>query len=202
MEKPRRQNHYIVEQRWGVLERVAVDGCKPAARALNIPLGTLKGWRKKTSRTTKGQGAKSKITFERDLVTFMKDVPREEEYFWTGVMIEYMKMEWGAWLSTPFKKMAGWTLLSLLKYEIDASSVLLLDNFNSHVSEAGQNSVAEETSAFVCPVPANSTLVSQPLDVGVMGSLKKKLSAEWLREKVSTTRTAKQRRLGAIMRTI
>ncbi|OWY98153.1 hypothetical protein PHMEG_00031149 [Phytophthora megakarya] len=28
----------------------------------------------------------------------MKDVPREEEYLCTGVMIAYMKMEQGAWL--------------------------------------------------------------------------------------------------------
>ncbi|OWZ09209.1 hypothetical protein PHMEG_00018125 [Phytophthora megakarya] len=35
-----------------------------------------------------------------------------------------------------------------------------------------------------------------------MGPLEKKLSAEWLREKVSTTRTAKQKCLGVVMRTI
>ncbi|KAG3015642.1 hypothetical protein PC120_g12055 [Phytophthora cactorum] len=51
-----------------------------------------------TSRTTKGQGAKSKIAFGHDLVTFMKDVRREEEYLCTGGMIEYMKMEQGAWI--------------------------------------------------------------------------------------------------------
>ncbi|OWZ14428.1 GDSL-like Lipase/Acylhydrolase [Phytophthora megakarya] len=47
MKKPRQQNHYTVEQWREVLERVAVDGCKPTARVLNILLGTLKGWRKK-----------------------------------------------------------------------------------------------------------------------------------------------------------
>ncbi|OWZ03963.1 hypothetical protein PHMEG_00024220 [Phytophthora megakarya] len=62
--------------------------------------------------------------------------------------------------------------------EIDAPSVLLLDSFDSHVSEAGQNIVAEETSAIVCPMPANSTSVSQPFDVRVIRTLKKKLSAE------------------------
>ncbi|KAG2777397.1 hypothetical protein PC129_g22737 [Phytophthora cactorum] len=51
-----------------------------------------------TSRTTKGQDAKSKITFGYNLVTFMKDVRLEEEYLCTGDMIEYMKMEQGAWL--------------------------------------------------------------------------------------------------------
>jgi hypothetical protein len=93
-------------------------------------------------------------------------------------------------------------VLCLLKYEIDSPSVVLLDNFDSHVSEAGQNIVAEETSAIICPVHANSISVSQTLDVGVMGPLKKKLTAEWLREKVSTTRTAKEKRLAAVMCTI
>ncbi|OWY97695.1 hypothetical protein PHMEG_00031716 [Phytophthora megakarya] len=182
MEKPRRQNHYTVKQRREVLERVAVDGCKPTARALNIPLGTLKG-------TTKGLGTKSKITFERDFFTFMKDVRREEEYLCTGVMIAYIKMEQGAWLE-------------LYLSDISSPEILLLDNSDSHVSEAGQNIVADETSAIVRPVPAKSTSVSQLFDVGVMWPLKKKLSAEWLREKVSKTRTAKQKRLGAIMHTI
>lgn len=93
-------------------------------------------------------------------------------------------------------------VLNLLKYEIDAPSILLLDNFDSHISEAGQSVVAEKTSAIVVPVPANSTSVSQPLDVGVMGPLKKKLTAEWLREKVTATRTAKEKRLAAVTRTI
>ncbi|KAG3067599.1 hypothetical protein PI125_g23608, partial [Phytophthora idaei] len=74
MEAPRRQNHYTVKQRREALERVAVEG-----------------WAQ-TSRTTKGQSAKSKITFGHDLVTFTKDVRREEEYLCTGGMIEYMKM--------------------------------------------------------------------------------------------------------------
>ncbi|KAG3000912.1 hypothetical protein PC120_g20594 [Phytophthora cactorum] len=81
---------------------------------------------------------------------------------------------------TPSKKVAGWT------------------------PRCGkwQNIVAEETSAIVCPVPASSTSVSQPLDVGVMGPLKKKLSAEWLRDKVSTARTTNEKRIAAVMRTI
>ncbi|KAG2964965.1 hypothetical protein PC129_g19368 [Phytophthora cactorum] len=87
MEVPRRQNRYTVKQRQEALERVAVEGCKPTARALNIPLD---------EQNYKGPGRESKITFGHDLVTFMKDVRREEEYLCTGGMIEYMKMEQGA----------------------------------------------------------------------------------------------------------
>ncbi|KAE9349348.1 hypothetical protein PR003_g5933 [Phytophthora rubi] len=68
----------------------------------------------------------------------------------------------------------------LFRYEVDAPSVLLLDNFDAHVSEEGINVVAETTSALVCQLPANSTAVCQPLDVGVMGPLKKTITAKWL----------------------
>ncbi|OWZ05468.1 hypothetical protein PHMEG_00022441 [Phytophthora megakarya] len=131
------------------------------------------------SRTTTGQGSKSKITFERDLVTFMKDVRREEEYLCTGVMIAYMKMEQGAWLEMYLSDISSPDTRSCdYGNVIDAPpSVLLLDNFDSHASEAGQNIVAEETSAIVCLVPANST-------------------------SGSTTRTAKQKCRGVVMRTI
>ncbi|KAG2800553.1 hypothetical protein PC113_g20323 [Phytophthora cactorum] len=75
MEVPRRQNRYTVKQRQEALERVAVEGYE---------------------QNYKGPGRESKITFGHDLVTFMKDVRREEEYLCTGGMIEYMKMEQGA----------------------------------------------------------------------------------------------------------
>ncbi|OWZ07665.1 hypothetical protein PHMEG_00019914 [Phytophthora megakarya] len=56
---------------------------------------------------------------------------------------------------------------------------------STRTSEAGQNIVAEETSAFVCPVPANST--------------SKRCSRL---EPPNKSRTAKQKRLGVVMRTI
>ncbi|KAG3007277.1 hypothetical protein PC119_g14649 [Phytophthora cactorum] len=60
----------------------------------------------------------------------------------------------------------------LLKYEIVEPSVPLLDNFESHVLEEGQRLVVEVANATTVPLPANSTAVCQPLDVGVMGPLK------------------------------
>ncbi|KAG2830085.1 hypothetical protein PC113_g21171 [Phytophthora cactorum] len=48
-EIPEGTNHYTVKQRREALERVAVEGCKPTTQALNIPLGTLKGWQKKAT---------------------------------------------------------------------------------------------------------------------------------------------------------
>ncbi|KAG6949660.1 hypothetical protein JG687_00014716 [Phytophthora cactorum] len=62
----------------------------------------------------------------------------------------------------------------LSNYEIDGPSVLLLDNFECNVSEAGQRVVAEEANVTVVPLPPNSTAACQSLDVAVMGSLKAK----------------------------
>jgi len=90
----------------------------------------------------------------------------------------------------------------LLKFEIDSPSVLLLDNFDCHVSEEGVSVIVEETCATVCPLPENSTSVCQLLDVGVMGPLKRKIRSLWLREKVDRTATAKDKRIRSIKRTI
>lgn len=50
-----------------------------------------------------------------------------------------------------------------LAHQIEGPSVLLLDNFESHVSDEGQRLVAEEACCSVCPLPPNSTSVCQPL---------------------------------------
>ncbi|EGZ11739.1 hypothetical protein PHYSODRAFT_516226, partial [Phytophthora sojae] len=66
----------------------------------------------------------------------------------------------------------------LLKYEVDGPAVLLLDNFECHVSEEKQWLVAEVANATVVPLPANSAPACQPLDVGVMRPLEAKLRIE------------------------
>jgi hypothetical protein len=63
----------------------------------------------------------------------------------------------------------------LLNFKIDEPAVLLVDNFDCHVSEEGQRLVAEEANATVAPPPPNRTAVCQPLDVGVKGPLKAKI---------------------------
>ncbi|KAG2825838.1 hypothetical protein PC112_g9524 [Phytophthora cactorum] len=66
MEAPRRQNHYIVKQRW---------------EALNIPLGTLKGGEKSQRCCSSTRGPRR---------------AELQRYLCTGGMIEYMQMEQGA----------------------------------------------------------------------------------------------------------
>ncbi|RLN70846.1 hypothetical protein BBJ28_00017005 [Nothophytophthora sp. Chile5] len=91
----------------------------------------------------------------------------------------------------------------LLKFEVEGPSLLLLDNFDSHVSEEGQKAVAEEAGAIVVPLPPNCTSVCQPLDVGVMGPLKQKIRALWLLEESDRgVFTAQQKRIATIKRTI
>ncbi|KAF1794271.1 hypothetical protein GQ600_4708 [Phytophthora cactorum] len=111
MEAPRRQNHYTVKLRREALERVAVEGCKPTARALNISLGTLKGWRKKSTLLFEYKGARraelqrARREKQDHIWTRLGHLHegrtsrgRGKIYLCTGGMIEYMKMEQGAWL--------------------------------------------------------------------------------------------------------
>ncbi|RHY96881.1 hypothetical protein DYB31_015535 [Aphanomyces astaci] len=65
----------------------------------------------------------------------------------------------------------------LLKYELVGPSVLVVDNLATHVSYTSRRTVDEELYGFLEPLPPNTTSVSQPLDVGVMGPLKAKLRA-------------------------
>lgn len=85
--------------------------------------------------------------------------------------------------------------------EVEGPTVLLLDNFDAHVSDAGQAMVVNESGCSVCPVPANATAVCQPLDVGVMGPLKARLRTNWLKE-ATRAKTAAEKRMAMILRTI
>lgn len=92
-------------------------------------------------------------------------------------------------------------VLNLLRYPIDAPSLLLVDNFDSHVSEGGVNLVVEEALSEVCPLSKNSTSVRQPLDVRVMGPLKMEMRELCRRERRMAT-TAQEKRLVVILCTI
>ncbi|OWZ11879.1 hypothetical protein PHMEG_00015036 [Phytophthora megakarya] len=71
----------------------------------------------------------------------------------------------------------------LFKYEVDAPSVLLLDNFDDHVSIEGVDIASDTIFVIVCQLPTNSTVVCQPLDVRVISPLKKKIMAKRLSDK-------------------
>ncbi|RHY04372.1 hypothetical protein DYB36_000892 [Aphanomyces astaci] len=63
---------------------------------------------------------------------------------------------------------------------LDDASVLVVDNFECHVSDSTHEKLAETLFSVVEPLPPNSTSPCQPLDVGVMGPLKAMLKTAWL----------------------
>ncbi|KAH9182620.1 hypothetical protein AeNC1_015404 [Aphanomyces euteiches] len=91
----------------------------------------------------------------------------------------------------------------LLTFNVDDSSVLLVDNLECHVSEQSHDMAAEANFSVIEPLPPNSTRRCQPLDVG---PLKAMLKTEWLREDYDheggDTLTAQEKRAATIHRTI
>ncbi|RHY94027.1 hypothetical protein DYB35_013187 [Aphanomyces astaci] len=73
-------------------------------------------------------------------------------------------------------------LRKLLKYQVREPSVLLLDNFDPHVSKEGLKIASEECGCVVAPIPPKATSVVQPLDVGIMAPFKRHLRNLWLEE--------------------
>ncbi|KAF0737743.1 hypothetical protein Ae201684P_004678 [Aphanomyces euteiches] len=61
-------------------------------------------------------------------------------------------------------------------------SVVLVDNFDAHVSEEDYRVVNEELGSHMCAIPPKATSVCQPLDVGIMAPFKKYLRRLWLEE--------------------
>ncbi len=57
---------------------------------------------------------------------------------------------------------------------VTARSLLVLDNFDSHVSEE-EVATAAEIGFDVCPLPPNATSHCQPLDVSIMAPFKRHL---------------------------
>ncbi|RHY81185.1 hypothetical protein DYB35_012205 [Aphanomyces astaci] len=97
-------------------------------------------------------------------------------------------------------------LRSVLHDEIEECSVVLVDNFQSHVSVKIVN---EELGSHLCPLPPNSTTVCQPLDVGVIAPFKRHLRELWLFEEMiegddkdTYSLTAQQKRMAMIKRAI
>ncbi|KAF0704103.1 hypothetical protein AaE_015109 [Aphanomyces astaci] len=101
-------------------------------------------------------------------------------------------------------------LRSVLADAIDEPSVILLDNFESHVSDESYTIVHDELGSLLCPLPPNATSVCQPLDVGVMAPFKRYLRDEWLAEEIIDgedgddfdTPTAAEKRVAMIKRAI
>ncbi|EEY60326.1 uncharacterized protein PITG_12723 [Phytophthora infestans T30-4] len=167
------RSYTILTKREAIATAEALGSCQAASKTLNIPRTTLRDWLDdkeniqdfagaQTSKTLKGQSAAPIIHFSHDLVTFTKDVRREE---WSSKRDGFKRIL----LESSFMDAKVWAIYvrELLKFEIEALSVLILDNFDAHVSKEGLDVVVETTSALVCQLPPNSTAACQPLDVEV-----------------------------------
>ncbi|RHZ33197.1 hypothetical protein DYB31_012146 [Aphanomyces astaci] len=64
---------------------------------------------------------------------------------------------------------------------VTGRSLLVLDNFDAHVSEEGVDTAAE-IGYDVCPLPPNATSHCQPLDVSIMAPFKHHLHDLWIAE--------------------
>ncbi|RHZ06856.1 hypothetical protein DYB31_004055 [Aphanomyces astaci] len=101
-------------------------------------------------------------------------------------------------------------LRTLLANNLSDHSVVLLDNFASHVNDDSYRIVHEELGSLLCPIPPNATSICQPLDVGVMAPFKRYLRDAWLTEEMIDgedgddfdTPTAGQKRLAMVKRAI
>ncbi|RHY38061.1 hypothetical protein DYB38_002975 [Aphanomyces astaci] len=90
--------------------------------------------------------------------------------------------------------------LDMLQSHILGPTVVLVDNFDAHVTQQSKDIVATDLFSVLEPLPANCTSVCQPLDVGVMGPFKKIMRMLWLEE--VPVRTAPEKRLAMIKRSI
>ena len=88
----------------------------------------------------------------------------------------------------------------VLSREITGPSQIVLDNLKVHVNQQSIDLIANHCGSLVCPLPANTTSVCQPLDVGVMGPLKASIKKKWLHS--DKGRTAAEKRENIINITI
>ncbi|EGZ15808.1 hypothetical protein PHYSODRAFT_508162 [Phytophthora sojae] len=106
---PRKQRSYIIAEKRGALQLIDAVGEAAALRQLGYPRRNLRDWAAKkakifdyrgaqTSKTLKGRGRKEIIPFSHALVTFMKDMRRDEEPLCTQYMLKYIKLNYQDWL--------------------------------------------------------------------------------------------------------
>ncbi|RHY03048.1 hypothetical protein DYB25_009870 [Aphanomyces astaci] len=110
----------------------------------------------------------------------------------------FYAMQEKAWMNGTVWK---FYLRDVLACHIENPSILLVDNFDSHVSTESDTIVGEELGCQLYPLPPNSTSHCQPLDVSIMGPFKQHLRDLWVLD-VSTATTAKEKRIVMIKRAI
>ncbi|RHY72512.1 hypothetical protein DYB34_010111 [Aphanomyces astaci] len=90
----------------------------------------------------------------------------------------YYAMQSKAWMDAHIWRQYLWWVLA---ERVTGRSLLVLDNFDAHVSEEGV-ATAAEIGYDVCPLPPNATSHCQPLDVSIMTPFKHHLHDLWIAE--------------------
>ncbi|RHY67047.1 hypothetical protein DYB38_010291 [Aphanomyces astaci] len=137
--------------------------------------------------------------------------PIERNEFDSFPIGHYYAVQDSAWMD---ERVWAFYLRSVLKPRVQEPTVLLMDNFDPHVSKQGLRIASEECGCVAAAIPPNATSVVQPLDVGVMAPFKRHLRDLWLEEELIEgedsddedvdlmTVTAQQKRLAMILRAI
>ncbi|RHY86181.1 hypothetical protein DYB37_010470 [Aphanomyces astaci] len=116
-------------------------------------------------------------------------------------------MQENAWMDAVVWKQY---LRDVLGKSIEVPSVVLMDNFDCHVSEESYKIMHEELGSYICALPPNATSVCQPFDVRVMATFKRNLRNLWLYEEQLEgdndedlySPTARQKRMAMALRVI
>ncbi|KAH9143133.1 hypothetical protein AeRB84_012844 [Aphanomyces euteiches] len=122
----------------------------------------------------------------------------DENELQTFPLGHYYAVQKNAWIDGD-----GWNfyLDTILRPEIERPSLIIVDNFEAHLTPKNIAFVEDNLSSTVCTHPPNMTSVLQPLDVGVMDPFKAKLRNLWLQETYHPS-TAVEKRMACIKRAI
>ncbi|KAE9002307.1 hypothetical protein PR002_g17669 [Phytophthora rubi] len=104
----RKQRGYPVKVKLAAIGLVEIVGLPTAVEHLGYPHSTVHRWWQaraklrafkgnKLSKTTKGQGRKESFPFTPALITFMKDIRRDEDWLTTSIMIAFIQEHYEEW---------------------------------------------------------------------------------------------------------
>ncbi|RHZ09512.1 hypothetical protein DYB37_011814 [Aphanomyces astaci] len=143
------------------------------------------------------------------VLLIMKEVPGgliKSKEFPTFPRGHHYAMQENAWMDAVVWRQY---LRDVLGESIEEPSVVLMDNFECHVSDESFKIMHEELGSHLCALPPNATSVCQPFDVGVMAPFKRNLRNLWLYEEQLEgddddpySPTARQKRMAMVLRAI
>ncbi|KAH9133329.1 hypothetical protein AeRB84_020464 [Aphanomyces euteiches] len=145
--------------------------------------------------TIRADGQKLSIVF------VIRGVPGgciESNEFESYPPVHHYVMQSKAWMDGPVWRTF---LRDVLMVNIENPSVLIVDNFESHVSEESERIVSDELGCHLYLLPPNSTSYYQPLEKSIMGPFKQHLRDLWVLAN-DDAKTAKEKRISIIKRAI